>query len=102
MALAKFYKRKDKPLSQLEEQVGKAILEMEKVSAESKALLKGLLVDNVKEVEITENGKKAKSIILVTIPFVCIKAMQKSNKFVITQLEKKLKVHVTMTAKRNI
>jgi len=59
----------------LEEQVGKAILEMEKVSAESKALLKGLLVDNVKEVEITENGKRAKSIILVTVPFVCMKAM---------------------------
>ena len=75
---------------------------MEKVSADSKTMLKGLLVDNVKEVEVTENGKKAKSIILVTVPFVCMKAMQRANKFVITQLEKKLKVHVTMTAKRNI
>ena len=36
MALAKFYKRKDKPLSQLEEQVGKAILEIEKSSSENK------------------------------------------------------------------
>jgi len=48
---------------------------MEKVSADSKTMLKGLLVDNVKEVEVTENGKKAKSIILVTVPFVCMKAM---------------------------
>jgi small subunit ribosomal protein S7e len=102
MALAKFYKRKEKPLSQLEEQVGKAIMEVEKASADNKALLKGLLVDNVKEVETTYQGKKSKNILLITVPYVCLKAMHNANKVLIALLEKKLNAYVTFTAKRTI
>ena len=102
MALVKFYKRKEKPLSQLEEQVGKAILDIEKSSSENKALLKGLLVDNVKEVETSSNGKKGKSILLVTVPYVCLKAMNVCSKVIIALLENKLNAFVSITAKRTI
>ena len=102
MALVKFYKRKEKPLSQLEEQVGKAIIEVEKASAENKALLKGLLVDNVKEIETTFQGKKSKNILLITVPFVCSKAMGIANKTLIAQLERKLGAYVCFSARRTI
>lgn len=102
MALAKFYKRKEKPLSQLEEQVGKAILEVEKSSNENKAMLKGFLIDNVKEVETSHNGKKEKSILLITVPYICLRAMNVCSKVLIALLEAKLNAFVTLTAKRTI
>jgi hypothetical protein len=53
--------------------VGKAIIEIEKSSAENKALLKGLLVDNVKEQETSVGGKKGKKMVLITLPYMCLK-----------------------------
>jgi hypothetical protein len=102
MALNKFYKRKDKPLSTLEEQVGKAIIEVEKSSAENKALLKGFLVDSCKEIETSYNGKKSKSLILITIPYICSKVKENCSKVLIQTLERKLNHWVAITVKRNI
>jgi hypothetical protein len=75
---------------------------VEKASAENKAMLKGLLVDNVKEVETTYQGKKSKNILLITVPFVCSKAMANCNKALIALLERKLNAYVCMAAKRTI
>ena len=102
MALAKFWKRKDKALSKIEEQVGTILLDLENSSSELKTDLKDFYLDSVKEVEVTLSKGKTKNIYLVFVPFVCLKLLQKVHKKIVLDVEKKLKATVLFIAKRNI
>jgi len=56
----------------------------------------------VTEVEVTNKNKQSKNVVLVFIPFVCLKIYQKVAKKLIEELESKLKQPVVFIAKRKI
>jgi len=91
-----------KPLTKLEEQVGVIIQELENSSSDLKTDLKDFYLDSVKEVEVVLSKGKTKNIYLIFVPFICLKLLQKVQKKILLDVEKKLKTQVLFIAKRNI
>lgn len=90
-------------MTKVEEQVGLVLLELENSSSEFKADLKDLFLDSVKEKEVTLSKSKTKTVYLVYVPFVCLRALQKVHRKIVAEVEKKLKnASVFFLAKRSI
>lgn len=64
--------------------------------------LKDFFLDSVKEIEVTLQKGKTKNIYLVFVPYVCLRLLQKVQKKILLDVEKRLKVQVLFIAKRNI
>jgi small subunit ribosomal protein S7e len=64
--------------------------------------LKDLLLDSVKEKEVILSKGKTKTVYLVYVPFVCLRALQSVQRKIIAEIEKKLKNTVLFLAKRTI
>merc|ERR1712137_1334949 len=88
MSRSKFWKRnEDVPLTKLEEQTGLALIQLENSSSELKTDLKNLFIDSVKDIEIVTKSKTTKNIVLVFIPHVCLKLLQKVHRKLVPELE---------------
>ena len=59
-------------------------------------------MDCVKEREVTLGKGKTKTVYLVYVPFVCLKALQNAQRKIVAEIEKKLKNPVLFLAKRTI
>jgi len=84
--------------SELEEQVAKALFEIELTSKEISAELKDLFITAAKEVDVS-SGKSA---IVVFVPYKQHKRFQKIQVRLTRELEKKLAKHVLIIAQRTI
>merc|ERR1712137_1111233 len=103
MSRSKFWKRnEDVPLTKLEEQTGLALIQLENSSSDFKNDLKNLFIDSVKDIEIVAKNKKTKNIVLVFVPHVCLKLLQKVHRKLVPELEKQLNTSVLFVAKRTI
>jgi len=95
----KIVKSKDEPITELEESVAKAFVELEITSKEMSAELRDLYILSAKEVEAA-NGKKA---IVIFVPYKLHKRFQKLQSRLIRELEKKFSgKHVLIIAQRTI
>lgn len=82
--------------------MGTVLLELENSSSDLKNDLKDFFLDSVKEVEATIQKGKTKAVYLVFVPYVCLKNLQKVQKKILLDVEKKLNVKVLFIAKRTI
>merc|ERR1711871_320022 len=97
--LKKIYKNDNAPLNDLEEQVAKALVELEVTSKDLSADLRDLYICTAKEIE-TVNNKKA---LIVFVPFKLHKKFQKIQSRLVRELEKKFSnKHVCFVAQRTI
>jgi len=95
----KIYKSGDAQVSELEEQVAKAFVELEITSKDLSADLRDLFILSAKEVDIS-TGKKA---IVIFVPYRLHKRFQKIQSRLIRELEKKFSgKHVSIIAQRTI
>jgi len=95
----KIYKKNDEAVTELEEQVAKAFVELEITSKEMSAELRDLFFLSAKEID-GAGGKKA---IIIFVPFRQHKKFQKLQSRLIRELEKKFSgKHVTIVAQRTI
>jgi len=95
----KIYKKNDEAVSELEEQVAKAFVELEITSKEMSAELRDLFFLSAKEIDAA-GGKKA---IIIFVPHRQHKKFQKLQSRLIRELEKKFSgKHVTIVAQRTI
>jgi ABC-type uncharacterized transport system substrate-binding protein len=76
----------------VEENVAKALGEIEASATENKKDLKNLLLSSVKEVEVfIDNLLTKKNVIVITIPYVCHKIFARVVRYATIELEKKFK-----------
>jgi len=95
----KVVKANDAPISDIEEQVARALVELEVTSKDLSGDLRDLYVTSVKEVECAAN-KKA---VVIFVPFRQHKRYQKVQSRLIRELEKKFSgKHVCFIAQRTI
>lgn len=95
----KIVKPKDQKPTELEEQVAKALVELEITSKDLAADLRDLFITAAKEVDV-DGGKKA---IVIFVPFKLYKRFQKIQSRLIRELEKKFSGrHVVAVAQRTI
>ena len=100
---SKLWKRDEKQaVSKVEENLIMTLMELENSSPEYKKELKDIYIDSVREIEVSLKQKKSKNIILVQIPFVCVKVLAKVIRKLMVELEKRLKMPVLFMAKRTI
>jgi len=87
--------------TEVEDQVGQALFELEQNSAELKADLKDLSILSAKEVDVqVSTGKKA---VVVFVPYRQLKAYHKIQSKLVRELEKKFSgKHVIIVAQRKI
>jgi hypothetical protein len=85
------------------------LIEIENNSTELKKDLKNFLLDSIKEVEYyhgkseqVRRVKKAKKVLIVTVPFVCHKIFSRVARFLTSEFERKLKTQVFFVVKRAI
>jgi len=98
-ASKKIFKKKDEPVSALEESVAKALVELEITSKEMSAELRDLYFVSAKEVEAPGN----KTAIVVFVPYKLHRKFQKLQSRLIRELEKKFSgKHVLIVAQRTI
>jgi len=97
--LKKIVKRANETPSELEEQIAKALFELELTSKEISVELKDLYIRSAKEVEVSA-GKKA---VVIFVPYKLHKRFQKIQARLTRELEKKLGGrHVLIVAERTI
>jgi len=95
----KIIKKNNEVVSELEEQVAKAFVELEITSKEMSGELRDLFILSAKEIEAA-GGKKA---IIIFVPFRQHKKFQKLQSRLIRELEKKFSGrHVVIVAQRTI
>eukprot|EP01015_Nassula_variabilis_P015937 TRINITY_DN23_c0_g1_i2.p1 TRINITY_DN23_c0_g1~~TRINITY_DN23_c0_g1_i2.p1 ORF type:complete len:245 (-),score=90.57 TRINITY_DN23_c0_g1_i2:89-823(-) len=82
---------KGREATQIENEVGKALREIENASAEFRDGLKNVVVNRVREVEITRGDKDRKKCLLVYVPFPVLNNVQNLQRKLQPELEKKLK-----------
>jgi photosystem II CP47 chlorophyll apoprotein len=97
--LKKISKADGKAISEIEEQVARAFMELEVTSKDLSGDLKDLYITSVKEVKVADN----KTAIVVFVPFRQHKKFQKIQSRLIRELEKKFSgKHVCFIAQRTI
>ncbi|KRX06560.1 hypothetical protein PPERSA_10418 [Pseudocohnilembus persalinus] len=89
-------------LSALEQEVGKALVELENSSSSYKADLQTIFATSAQEYSIVKDNKKSKKVVVITIPYPCLKPLQKVHRALVVDLERKLRAQVLVTAKRTI
>ncbi len=95
----KILKAKNETVSELEESVAKAFVELEITSKEMSAELRDLYFLSAKETD-TPAGKKA---VIIFVPYKLHKRFQKVQSRLVRELEKKFSgKHVTIVAQRTI
>lgn len=96
----KIVKDSTKPITELEEQVGQALLELETNSNDLKADLKDLVISSAKEVEVSST-KKA---VVIFVPYRQLKAYHRiQHRGLVRELEKKFSgKHVIILGQRRI
>lgn len=95
----KIYKAGDAPITDLEESVARAFVELEVTSKDLSGDLRDLFITSVKEIECSAN-KKA---VVIFVPYRLHKRFQKIQSRLIRELEKKFSgKHVCFVAQRTI
>ena len=95
----KIFKVGDAPLTELEESVARAFVELEVTSKDLSADLRDLFISSVKEIDCSAN-KKA---VIIFVPYRLHKRFQKIQSRLISELEKKFSgKHVCFIAQRTI
>jgi small subunit ribosomal protein S7e len=95
----KIYKANNAVITELEESVARAFVELEVTSKDLSGDLRDLFISSAKEIE-SSNGKKA---VIIFVPFRLHKRFQKIQNRLIRELEKKFSgKHVCFVAQRTI